>query len=179
MKDTGVLHTAPLLRVDELFDNPETSEMEQELEEMMDAWSNQVLTEAVDHTLDYLFSFVGGTNPPPASDPDGLERPMHPGGWSDIKTEMVNSYFGKVEPDAAGGWRGEVGNDDPDAPYLEGMKGYYVVTGINLPDGPLGEAVEQFARQINPGNKIVRQMGEMESGLGTFTNVSLVKGSDE
>lgn len=136
-----------------IIEDPEMIAEEEAIVDEVDDWAHRVLQQATRETLEHLEGFGPGINPPPVTDPDGAMRPAHPGGWSDITNSLVHSYDSEVVK-REDGWEGAIVNTDPDARYLEGKDGLYVVSGVELPGGPLHEAVEEALKQVHAGKSV-------------------------
>jgi hypothetical protein len=103
-------------------------------------------------TIEYLKSLTDEARPPASG--QTATRYAHPGHWADVTGELAASY----------GWRISNAGDTPvlelynmsgHAVYLEGHDGYFVLTGITDPDGPLDEIIRRAAAEIAPEWRVI------------------------
>lgn len=83
---------------------------------------------------------------PPARAGEGPRR-AHPGGWADVRGTLAASYSYKVEPTDFGA-RLTLINTAEYAVYLELMDGYYVLSGVGEPGGPVEQILRENAEKI-------------------------------
>lgn len=106
-----------------------------------------LLIEVGDLTVRYLQSYLTTSGGPP--DYKSPPRPPHPGHWRDISTTLRDSYYSRVQ--MRGGWPVlEIGNTAPYAAALEARIGYFVLTGVTDPGGPVERAMRQAVRVVAP-----------------------------
>lgn len=80
-------------------------------------------------------------------------RRAHPGHWADITSQLALSYSWEVEETNRGA-RLKLTNSANYAVYLEMMDGYFVLTGVTEPGGPVEEAIKSAAATIAPGWRV-------------------------
>lgn len=129
----------------------------------------------------YLRSHTSETRPP--SRPGYPERRAHPGGWADITSTLALSYRFEVrvggrrvawsKKQAAGSSLGALAVDrapEPDEPAseveivfingaeyaaaLEAKEGYWVLSGIEQPGGPIEKAIRKAVAVVAPDWRI-------------------------
>lgn len=83
---------------------------------------------------------------PPARAGEG-ERQAHPGGWADVRGTLANSYDFQVEETEFGA-RLILLNTAEYAVYLELRDGYYVLSGVDEPGGPLDTILRARAEML-------------------------------
>lgn len=96
-------------------------------------------------TIAYLRSLTD-TMRPPARAGEGMRR-AHPGGWADVRGTLAGSYTYKVEATEFGA-RLTLINTAEYAVYLELMDGYYVLSGVGEPGGPIEMILRKNAEKI-------------------------------
>lgn len=96
-------------------------------------------------TIAYLRSLTDKMRPP-ARNGEGPRR-AHPGGWADVRGTLAASYSYKVEPTDFGA-RLTLINTAEYATYLELMDGYYVLSGVGEPGGPIEMILRQNAEKL-------------------------------
>ena len=129
-----------------------------------------VLSTVRDEILEYLQSYIGELRPPErkvkhfGGNPEA-PRPAHPGHWADISKNLKEGYRAEVERDANGQWQLKIWNEAKDpkgndiAPFVEARAGYFVVSGIMDPDGPVRHAIFEAFRRFT-GDPTFRLDGE-------------------
>ncbi len=164
------------------LDDPDMQGMLEGIEQTMDEWTGDILRLVIQETLAYLRSFTNRSNPPRSgyyrkfkwekdpdypddrgfrgdktkkSDRDSERRPAHPGNWSDVSGVMVAGYYGKIEKLSNGSWSGVIGNRDHDALFVEAKFGYFVVTGVFRPNGPVMQVLRKNIKKYAPGSKVL------------------------
>jgi hypothetical protein len=85
---------------------------------------------------------------PPARGTLG-ERFAHPGHWADVTGVLANSYGWEIQP-TENGWRLILSNTAEYAIHLEARHGFFVLTGVADPGGPVEEALKDVASKIAP-----------------------------
>ena len=105
-------------------------------------------------TIAYLKSFQADRKPPHKTVPPP-PGPYHPGGWRDITSQLVNSYGWEINP-IDGGVRLVLKNDAEYAVYLEHRDGFFVLSGVTDPGGPVEQALIEVCAQIAPEFQVVR-----------------------
>lgn len=96
-------------------------------------------------TIAFLRSLTD-TMRPPARAGEGMRR-AHPGGWADVRGTLAASYSYKVEPTDFGA-RLTLINTAEYAVYLELMDGYYVLSGVGEPGGPIEKILRANAEKL-------------------------------
>lgn len=104
-------------------------------------------------TIAYLKSHTAERRPPARR--GGPLRPAHPGHWADVTGQLVNSYAWEVNP-IDGGTRLVLRNDAEYAVYLEARDGFFVLSGVTDPGGPVEEALVEVCAKIAPEFRVVR-----------------------
>ena len=107
-------------------------------------------------TVEYLRSITGEQAPPIY--PGGSFRYAHPGHWADRSGLLAASYRYEVNRAA---FRLAIINDDPGGygVYLERRVGFWVLTGVTDPGGPVEQALLQAMAVIAPDWKWSRSPG--------------------
>jgi hypothetical protein len=98
--------------------------------------------------VDFLRSHVEGLTNPPYKAGEG-PREVHPGEWSDRSGILAASYSYEVRRDERGVtliFR----NTAEYAFWVEAMEGYFVLSGITEPGGPVEEAFRRIAAALFP-----------------------------
>lgn len=127
------------------FSEPNISEGLNEIEEDALERGRLLLEMAGAETVAYLRSLTDRMQPPvrKAEGP----RPAHPGNWADITGDLARGY----------GYTVDKGVDHVDltlwnredyAAALEAKDGYYVLSGVAEPGGPLDAAIREAAPRI-------------------------------
>ena len=98
-------------------------------------------------TIAYLRSLTDEMRPPARR--GGQERPAHPGHWADITGQLAASYGWEVES-IPGGVRLVLTNGADYAVYLEDRNGFFVLTGVADPGGPVEEQIRAAMAVIAP-----------------------------
>lgn len=110
------------------------------------------MAEAIGHrTVAYLRSLTGVMRPP--AKPGGAFRYAHPGGWADITSNLANAYRFEVRPNGKG-WTLAFINSMEYAAYLEAHDGYFVLSGVTDPGGPVEQAMRQVLAEVAPNWEI-------------------------
>ncbi len=104
-------------------------------------------------TVDYLRSLVAGTVEG-WPDPDGPGRQPHPGGWADRTTVLAASYGYEVER-GDGSVTLRLYNTAEYAFWVEVMDGYFVLSGVTDPGGPVEQAFRAVAARLAPDMVVV------------------------
>lgn len=159
------------------LEGPDMQDFMKSIEQSMDDWTKEILWLVVLDVVTYLKSYTSKRNPPryrrkwmlgpnlervkvtkknvSSISPD---RPAHPGGWSDVEGDLRDQYYGRVEPAEGGGFRAIIGNRSGHAAYVEAKDGYFVVTGVFAPNGPVFKALRKYMRLYAPGMKITNNL---------------------
>jgi hypothetical protein len=110
----------------------------------------ELILEAVGaSTIAYLRSLTSEMRPP-ARGKDEYRR-AHPGHWADVTGQLANSYSYEVER------RGDdevvliLRNDAEHAIYLEAREGFFVLSGVADPGGPVEQAIRRVVPIVAPG----------------------------
>lgn len=114
-----------------------------------------ILTQVGIETVAYLRSLTDEMNPPWPSR-KGPERPAHPGHWSDRTGQLAAGYDAAVEK-IPGGARLTLSNFAEYAVYLEARNGYFVLSGVTDPGGPVEEQLRRAVAAIAPGWTVTAQ----------------------
>jgi hypothetical protein len=93
-------------------------------------------------TIAYLRSLTSEMRPPARA--GGRTRPAHPGHWADVTGQLANSYEWEVE-EIDGGAALILRNHAEYAAYLEAKHGYFVLSGVADPGGPVELAIRRAA----------------------------------
>lgn len=128
-------------------------------------------------TVVYLRSLTGEMRPPVRKGEP--PRRAHPGHWADISSNLANAYRFEIwagsqkvrwmnegrevsvagaivnTKDLKGPYTLMMINDMEYAAYLEAREGYFVLSGVTNPGGPLEKALRRVVRQI-PGWRLER-----------------------
>jgi hypothetical protein len=107
----------------------------------------QLLEVIGQRTVAYLRSFTGNLRPPILQ--GGPMRPAHPGGWADVTGELARSYAYRVV-DGPTGASLELTNDSGHAIYLETHEGFFVLSGVTQPGGPVEQAILRVVKELAP-----------------------------
>jgi hypothetical protein len=100
----------------------------------------------------YLKSITDERRPPARG---GLaERFAHPGHWADVTGILANSYGWEIVK-IPGGWRLVLYNTAEYAIHLEHKEGFFVLSGVADPGGPVEEAVAEVVPRVAPGMRVV------------------------
>jgi hypothetical protein len=100
------------------------------------------------NTVAYLRSLTT-VRRPPVRKGEG-ERWAHPGGWADISSNLANAYAFEVRQSGAG-WELVLSNHMEYAAYLEAKDGYFVLSGVTEPGGPVEQAIRDAVAEVAPG----------------------------
>lgn len=106
----------------------------------------------------------------PNSDRTGW-RPAHPGGWADISGDLKKRYYTDLQL-VNGAWRLAVGNRSEHAAYVEAMDGFFVVSGVLEPGGPVARSIRRaltalgVSWRIVPGGRSMADSTGSEASLG-------------
>lgn len=79
----------------------------------------------------------------------GVPRPAHPGHWADITGHLALSYAFSVVP-TWNGARLTLSNSAEYAVYLERRNGFYVLSGVTDPGGPVETQLRAAVAVIDP-----------------------------
>ena len=96
-------------------------------------------------TISFLRSLTNEMRPP-ARAGEGMRR-AHPGGWADVRSTLSLSYDYKVEPTEFGAKLTLI-NTAGYAVYLELMDGFYVLSGVGEPGGPVDTILREKAESL-------------------------------
>lgn len=99
-------------------------------------------------TVDYLRSLTGEMRPPARR--GGANRQAHPGHWADVTGQLANSYEYDVEARADGATL-TLRNGAEYAAELEAREGFFVLSGVTEPGGPVDTALRRVIPQVAPG----------------------------
>lgn len=129
------------------FDTPDFTEVMRTSElDALDA-AQMLLEMAAVECVAYLRSFTSKMQPPVRR--SELPRPAHPGGWADVTGDLARGYGYTVDKDAlADSVSVTLWNREDYAAALEAKDGYYVLTGITDPGGPMDKAVRRMAAEL-------------------------------
>lgn len=183
------------------LDTIDLGDMVGDIQRTMLDWQNIILSQVGKDVVRYLRSYTSRKNPPryprrkytyvdsvrtkltkkqqKELQPD---RPAHPGGWSDVtgpmeKDSLAASYYWRVGA-VPGGIKLTIGNSSTHAAYVEAKDGYFVVTGIFAPNGPVMKAIRKYMKQYAPGTQVLNQLryrdvgDQSESIVDTITTKS-------
>jgi len=100
---------------------------------------------------DFRVSYYGGDPKAP--------RPAHPGGWANISKELMKGYKAEVTRNAVGNHVLTIRNDSPAAVFVEAKEGFFVVTGIMEPGGPVDWSLRRAIKRLAPGWKVTAPGG--------------------
>lgn len=96
-------------------------------------------------TIAYLQSYTDEMRPPiHKGDP---QRLAHPGHWGDVTTNLKKGYRYAVER-VGGQVQLTLANDVEYAATLEQREGFWVLTGVADPGGPVEQAILQAAGEV-------------------------------
>lgn len=99
-------------------------------------------------TIAYLRSLTNEIRPP-ASGRSNTRR-AHPGHWADVTGQLALGYSYEVERRG-----GEVvlilRNTAEHAVYLEAKEGFFVLSGVTEPNGPIEQALQRVVPIVAPG----------------------------
>lgn len=84
----------------------------------------------------------------------GAPRPAHPGGWADITGDLARAYAYKVEV-ATDGATLTLSNSMSYAAALEAKDGYFVLSGVADPGGPVEQEIRRLIGKLAPEWEIV------------------------
>lgn len=93
-------------------------------------------------------------------------RPAHPGGWADVENTLRDNYYVQLNW-VGNAWQLLAGNRAPEAVFVEAMDGYFVVSGVMEPRGPVGRSIAKAVKALGIKNwKITGGAGPLnEPGL--------------
>lgn len=103
----------------------------------------------------YLRSLTDETRPPVRR--GGRLRQAHPGHWADVSGQLALSYGYEVDRLPDGGVRLVLKNGAEYAAYLEARDGFFVLSEVADPGGPVDQALEKVLPVIAPGMRLVRR----------------------
>jgi hypothetical protein len=109
--------------------------------------TKHVLEAVGEAVVKYLRSLTGEMRPPARF--GGGMRPAHPGHWADVTGELAKSYSWHVVQ-AGFYYQLEIRNSSGHAAALEAMDGFFVLTGIQEPGGPIDRAFETVIPIVAP-----------------------------
>lgn len=162
-------------------ESPDLDDFIRNLEESAEDMSYTILRMVGQEALKYLKDYTSRkTDPryrrkmgPDPSDPEfrikyfkyqqrqqDPNRPTHPGGWGDISHDLVDGYYARTEKVDAG-WQLTLGNKSGHAGYVEAKDGYFVISGVMDPGGPVDKAIRKAFRRLNPSWKITNTPGKL------------------
>lgn len=104
-------------------------------------------------TIAYLRSLTDEMRPPIRR--GGTPRRAHPGHWADVTSQLANSYGYEVEVLGDGGVRLVLRNGAEYAGHLEARDGFWVLSGVADPGGPVEEALQAVLPVIAPGMRLI------------------------
>jgi hypothetical protein len=104
-----------------------------------------------EETIAYLRSYTSQRVPPVRA--GEAWRRAHPGGWSDVTSNLVNAYGFTVEAQP-GQVRLTFYNTMEYAAMVEARDGFFVLQGITDPGGPVDKALREALRAIVPGAEL-------------------------
>lgn len=99
-------------------------------------------------TMAYLRSLTTEMRPPAAGKDNS--RRAHPGHWADVTGQLAGSYSWEVEE------HGDevvlvLRNDAAHAIWVEMREGFFVLSGVADPGGPVQQALERIIPRVAPG----------------------------
>jgi hypothetical protein len=103
-------------------------------------------------TVAFLRSLTSEMRPPARS--GGQLRPAHPGHWADVTGDLARAYAWELQLD------GEtivlaLMNSMAYAATLEARDGYFVLSGVADPGGPVEEALRRAVEKVAPDWRVV------------------------
>lgn len=110
--------------------------------------AKKVLESVGIETVSYLRSLTDEMRPP-AKRGEG-ERQAHPGHWADVTGQLALSYAWDVQGLPGYGARLTLSNSAEYAVYLEARDGFFVLSGVTDPGGPVEQALRQAIAAIAP-----------------------------
>ncbi|HYC31116.1 MAG TPA: hypothetical protein VEB59_02450 [Gemmatimonadales bacterium] len=111
-----------------------------------------VLQQVGQETIDYLRSLTDEMRPPArAGEP---QRQAHPGHWADVTSQLANSYRWEVQR-TGDSLRLRLANDAEHAVYLEQRDGFFVLSGVTEPGGPVETALRAVVARLAPEMTVV------------------------
>jgi hypothetical protein len=114
--------------------------------QMLDA--APVILDAVGaETVAFLRSLTSEMQPP--AKPGEPARAAHPGGWADITGQLANAYAWDVSTDGDG-VRLVLSNNMEYAAALDAKDGYFVLSGVTEPGGPVEAALRRVVAMVAP-----------------------------
>lgn len=96
-------------------------------------------------TIAYLRSLTDEMQPP-IYKAEG-ERPAHPGGWADISGDLARGYGWEVYGTPSGAVL-RLYNMMDYAAALEAKEGYFVLSGVTDPGGPVEQALREVGARL-------------------------------
>jgi hypothetical protein len=133
-------------------DNPDLGPMLLELEQDTRTRIIMVLEAIGLETIAYLRSKTKEMRPPVRA--GRKPRPAHPGHWADVTGQLVNSYSYRVE-NLPHGVSLVFENSAEYAAALEAKEGYFVLSGVADPGGPVDQALRRIVPIIAPDWTII------------------------
>ncbi len=119
-----------------------------------------VLQQVGQETVDYLRSLTEHTQPG-WPDPQGPPRQAHPGEWADRSGQLAASYGFEVVRTATSVTL-RLTNDAEYAFWVEVMDGYFVLSGVTDPGGPVEQAFRTIAARLAPDMAIVVESAQRD-----------------
>jgi hypothetical protein len=109
--------------------------------------TKRVLEAVGEEVVQYLRSMTSEVRPPARV--GGPERLAHPGHWADDSGDLARGYSWQV---VTAGFRMQLifRNGVKYAAYLELMEGFFVLTGIEEPGGPIDQAFTKVLPVVAP-----------------------------
>jgi hypothetical protein len=114
-----------------------------------------ILEEVGKQVVAYLQSETAELRPP--AETGGAWRHAHPGHWADDTGELARGYTYQV---VLSGFEYQLifRNNTPYAVYVEMHEGFFVLTGIQEPGGPIDQAFDRVVPIIAPTMKWKRRI---------------------
>lgn len=110
--------------------------------------ARKVLESVGIETIAYLRTLTDEMRPP--AKPGEGERHAHPGHWADVSGQLALSYAWDVVGLPGYGARLTLSNSAEYAAWLEARDGFFVLSGVTDPGGPLDEALRHAIAAIAP-----------------------------
>lgn len=108
----------------------------------------EILLQAVGaETIAYLRSLTSNTRPPVRAGEGS--RYAHPGGWADVTGNLANAYAFAVEK-GSDSISLVLSNSMSYAAILEARDGFFVLSGVTDPGGPVQTSLERALARIAP-----------------------------
>lgn len=106
----------------------------------------------------YLRSHTSEMRPPariPSTRTRTGPRPAHPGHWADVTGQLAASYASDVQGDARSVTL-TLSNSAEYAVHLERREGFWVLSGVMDPGGPVEQALRRAVQRYAPGWEVGR-----------------------